>query len=91
MITLPPTDALLQVLRSDRPPAYLQAELRLEVALHALAEGWPLNEIIQHAALQVEGGVLKSMLALTQGNAAEAACLLKVDEATLTQKAQDAF
>lgn len=78
--------ALLEALKGEKQNVRLETGIRLQPALQALQNGFPLTEIIQHSIEQLERYLIAQILEFTQGNKAEAARILQVDYKTLYRK-----
>lgn len=85
-IELPATEELLRIFKRGRHQTQLEAGVRLEVALQALADGHTFVDIIQTTVWQIEKGVIEQVLQFTNGNKSETARILKVDYKTLYRK-----
>ena len=77
---------LVQALKGEKPYLQLDTGIRLESALRALKDGFPLADIIQQAIDCLECYLILQILESTAGNKAEAARILKIDYKTLYRK-----
>jgi DNA-binding NtrC family response regulator len=77
---------LVQALKGEKPHLQLDAGIRLEPAVQALKDGFPLADIIQQAMDCLERYLILQVLESTAGNKAEAARILKIDYKTLYRK-----